>query len=540
MLRIKEMKFNLIYALLFGICLVLPDFILEFFLPKYNPQLTVLFVVAVILFGLIMSFNKNRFAFYVTLVILITIQSIQLCHIAYFSTPLYPTQINQMFYESEDVMLSVFDEFKHLWFVGLAIFVPFISILFIHIKLYKQTRKIKYIFTLVFIIIAIRLITHQKLTTEHYIPRLTSFSIQNTFNTFSFYFNKKMYKDEAILPKSHYKPYSAKKISEPKVDNIIILMGESNNPTHMQLFGSERKTMPYMQEYTKDKNFDYHLSISSGASTRLGLAFFFNQVLEPGNSKEFTQQNINLFKLAKEQGFKTFFITMQNSKNAFEIGISHIDKVISNEDFPSLINEKKDLALIDIIKTLSLGDKNFIAVQLRTPHVPYYDDFFKGTEFGVFEKSDDRVQNMKNSYDNSILFLDYIIKSTIEFMKSWDNKNSIFIYTADHGELFGEDGLFGHGHLTEQGISIPYMSYNIDGLKINNDFPSHYEISNWISNLLGFKIINQNLEDGIFYSHQGNFLGNYEFMRYQKANGKIIDSKKMYLKDYAEQLKTLK
>lgn len=51
------------------------------------------------------------------------------------------------------------------------------------------------------------------------------------------------------------------------------------------------------------------------------------------------------------------------------------------------------------------------------------------------------MDELGNSYDNSILYTDYFISQVIEGVK---NKNSMVIYCSDHGEYLGENGNYGH------------------------------------------------------------------------------------------------
>lgn len=59
------------------------------------------------------------------------------------------------------------------------------------------------------------------------------------------------------------------------------------------------------------------------------------------------------------------------------------------------------------------------------------------------------VQEVVNSYDNSILYTDYILAQMVEFLSNQDKVISSLMYVSDHGESLGEGGLYLHG--------APYM-----------------------------------------------------------------------------------
>jgi glucan phosphoethanolaminetransferase (alkaline phosphatase superfamily) len=58
-------------------------------------------------------------------------------------------------------------------------------------------------------------------------------------------------------------------------------------------------------------------------------------------------------------------------------------------------------------------------------------------------------QAMINSYDNTILVLDYFLNKLIEDIKKQNNQ-TILIYLSDHGESLGENGNYLHAENGEE------------------------------------------------------------------------------------------
>ena len=51
-----------------------------------------------------------------------------------------------------------------------------------------------------------------------------------------------------------------------------------------------------------------------------------------------------------------------------------------------------------------------------------------------------------NSYDNSILYTDYVVSQAIDKLKALQEQfNTALIYVSDHGESLGEEGIYLHG-----------------------------------------------------------------------------------------------
>jgi len=55
-------------------------------------------------------------------------------------------------------------------------------------------------------------------------------------------------------------------------------------------------------------------------------------------------------------------------------------------------------------------------------------------------------EEISNAYDNAILYTDYFLTKTINFLKRYNQSHkTAMIYVADHGESLGENGLYLHG-----------------------------------------------------------------------------------------------
>ncbi|NPA50858.1 MAG: sulfatase-like hydrolase/transferase, partial [Epsilonproteobacteria bacterium] len=50
-----------------------------------------------------------------------------------------------------------------------------------------------------------------------------------------------------------------------------------------------------------------------------------------------------------------------------------------------------------------------------------------------------------NAYDNTILYSDYFLDKSINFLKRYKDAKRALIYISDHGESLGEGGLYLHG-----------------------------------------------------------------------------------------------
>jgi lipid A ethanolaminephosphotransferase len=54
-------------------------------------------------------------------------------------------------------------------------------------------------------------------------------------------------------------------------------------------------------------------------------------------------------------------------------------------------------------------------------------------------------EEIVNTYDNTILYTDYIISEAIAVLKKFPSFESGLLYVSDHGESLGENGIYLHG-----------------------------------------------------------------------------------------------
>lgn len=54
-------------------------------------------------------------------------------------------------------------------------------------------------------------------------------------------------------------------------------------------------------------------------------------------------------------------------------------------------------------------------------------------------------QEVVNAYDNAILYTDFFLATTIDFLKAQTDRDTALIYVSDHGESLGEANLYLHG-----------------------------------------------------------------------------------------------
>ncbi|MDR2075272.1 MAG: sulfatase-like hydrolase/transferase [Holosporales bacterium] len=418
--------------------------------------------------------------------------------------------------EMEDVLLEVGNVFLNYIYIIPTVIIPFLLILYCA---GKQRRKAAFgtvILFSVFMSVGIRLYA---ISAPRFTPNEFRFTIDNSIKTFFGYW--------IILLKNYqvkgYKKYEIidLKTNIPEKINIVYIIGESVNYKHMSLFGYERNTTPNLRNLAKESNFLYTQGISSAIATLPACKFIANAICEPDNVIQTSMDTTNLFKLAKQKGFKTFYISSQSDHLLSAIGgISYIDIIVTKDSNTLKCNELMDEYLFEILSLQKFEDRNFIILHQRCIHSPYTKTFGKDYKNGnAFKGSNNKIVD---EYDNAMLYNDYLIYRMFNFFNKQKEGKFYIIWASDHNELMGENGLYGHGHgyLLPETADIPIViqSNDLDFLgRIRDLFrPTHYEIAKHIAGLLGYEVKNPNEEKDVFYISGVDYNGKCGYIRLRK------------------------
>lgn len=540
----RSLKFlpNILFALSVALCLFIPGSIIPLFAGLPMPLFDFKIYAVILSLFFIITFSKNSFIFYLLIFLLFLLEAINLHHLAYFHKTISVSSFYKIIGEIEDILETGISEFNRLWFILPILLSVYISIIIFYKKFFDKFYKIKYfpeIFFLILLTLSNLFFYYRNQANKYVMPRPHKISL---FNDTLLFFD--VIHSTNIRNKCHYQKYTVDK-HETDIDNIIFIIGESLSSSHMSLFGYSHPTTPFLDSLKNDKNFMYKKGISAAVSTKPSTILLLNPVREPGFQDYIDEHIINLFRLAKNNGFKTSYLSAQPRSVTADIGFEYIDETIfSNE---SLLNAKNriksaDEELIDIFKMKEFSGKNFIVLHQRHMHSPYSKGYeFRTKEFSVFQNhyDDSYIEQVTNQYDNAVLYDDFLFKEIIEYAKErFKNSKTHIIITSDHGELLGEDGLFGHSILHPQVAQVPFLLYNIDKISDNHaiehiqhlHYITHYDISMLIARMLGYDIQSPN-NDEFHYIQDSNLYGNFQIIPYKFEGHNIKYSKSKFLNE---------
>ncbi len=286
--------------------------------------------------------------------------------------------------------------------------------------------------------------------------------------------------------------------SSPK-PSILLIMGESLNPSHMGIMGYERNTTPHIAKLLQAFEGGHGEIISAGVSTRVSIPTFLNVVREPGQDASMRASSANLFRLAKRERYQTAFVSVQEltgisaviGKEAIDHWVDAVDRPVSS-DFP-------DGHLLDRVKNvgLDLQQPFFMVVNTRATHLPYESNF--PADFAVFSKTQDKelLKSRINAYDDAMRWFDLNVHRVVSHVMSATTQPVIVVMISDHGQIVGRNGRFGHNVLERDVYVTPYVwLLNDAALSFSKNLRkcplNHYRLASTLASILGYSVENPN------------------------------------------------
>lgn len=271
----------------------------------------------------------------------------------------------------------------------------------------------------------------------------------------------------------------------PEKQVVVLVIGETGRRDHWQINGYGRNTTPLLSKQANLLNAPDMLSLAP--ATIVSIPMMITRKPESGLYKYYFDEP-SVVKVFKEVGFKTYWISTQQEVSSFDsltsVYAKDADEVVFFNHTTSRTERDMDDVLIpEFDKILSNPDqKQLIVIHTLGSHQQY--NRRNPRSFNKFSPSLDDIneynpqspkykQHSTNSYDNTIVFTDYVLNAFIERLKA-QNALSFMLYAADHGEdLFdGECEKSGHGNSTVYNFKVPAFIWVSEEYK--NYFPDKY------------------------------------------------------------------
>ena len=263
---------------------------------------------------------------------------------------------------------------------------------------------------------------------------------------------------------------------------LVLVIGESTNRQRMSLYGYPRQTTPELDKLRDELAvFDNVITPRPYTIEALQQVLTFADEDHPDDYLK----TPSLVSVMKQAGYKTFWITNQQTmtkRNTMLTTFSEQadERVYLNNNRNQNARQYDGDVLAPFSKALADGaERKFIVVHLLGTHMSYQyrypPSFDKFTDRqGVPEGVRDDQLPTYNSYDNAVLYNDFVVSSLIKDYAKND-PNGFLMYLSDHGEdVFDSAGHStlgrNEGKPTAPMYTIPFMAWASPKWRANHEW----------------------------------------------------------------------
>ncbi len=236
---------------------------------------------------------------------------------------------------------------------------------------------------------------------------------------------------------------------------VILVLGETARAMNLSLNGYSRNTNPLL---SKQRIINFNDVSSCGTATAVSVPCMFSKFPRTDFSESKGKQFENLLDVVKHAGYQVLW---RDNNTGCQGNCERIEyEDLAHKEIVKFCSGGNcvDEILLDDLQTIvdSKNGDRLIILHQKGNHGPTYHRRYP-KEFEVFKpvcKTNQlrscSQQEVLNAYDNAILYSDYFLSKTIDFLKTNSQKyNTAMVYISDHGESLGENNLYLHG--------LPYM-----------------------------------------------------------------------------------
>lgn len=263
---------------------------------------------------------------------------------------------------------------------------------------------------------------------------------------------------------------------------MVLVVGETARAESFALNGYARNTNP---ELSKLAVINFNQVSSCGTATAVSVPCMFSGMSRETYDEQLASHREGLLDIAQRAGYQ---VTWIDNNSGCKGACDRVQKY----QIPAQLKQKWcdaggecfDEILVDTLKDyLAHLDKNnqkpqLIVLHQMGSHGPAYFKRSK-TPYQPFQPTCNSnaiqgcsTEELKNSYDNSIVYTDHVLAQIVETLKQQTQYQTGFWYLSDHGESTGEHGLYLHGApysmAPTQQTHVPMLMWFSDAWKQQN------------------------------------------------------------------------
>lgn len=234
---------------------------------------------------------------------------------------------------------------------------------------------------------------------------------------------------------------------------FVLVVGETVRADHFGLNGYEHQTTP---ELAKLDVINFSDVTSCGTSTEVSLPCMFSRWGRAHYNENKIRSEQSVLNVLARLGVNVLWRDNQAGCKGVCVGDGIRSDTFLGASVPQLCQEGRcydEVLLHDLNDRLAANTgPSLVVMHQLGNHGPAYFSRYP-PQFKKFTPTCDTAElrgcsreAIINSYDNAILYTDYVLAQTIQLLKSLsDRYDTALLYVSDHGESLGDHGLYLHG-----------------------------------------------------------------------------------------------
>lgn len=231
----------------------------------------------------------------------------------------------------------------------------------------------------------------------------------------------------------------------------ILIVGETSRAENYSLGGYSRETNPLL---AKQNVVYFPRTTSCGTATAVSVPCMFSNMPRKHYDEELAQHQEGMLDIIQRAGISVLWNDNDGGCKGACDRVPHQNMTALNLKDECIDGECYDEVLFHGLEEYINNLKGDGVIVLHTigSHGPTYYNRYP-PQFRKFTPTCDTneiqtcsQEQLVNTYDNTVLYVDYIVDKTINLLKSHQDKFATsLVYLSDHGESLGENGVYLHG-----------------------------------------------------------------------------------------------
>lgn len=261
----------------------------------------------------------------------------------------------------------------------------------------------------------------------------------------------------------------------------ILIVGETSRAENFSLNGYPRDTNPRL---AKDNVVYFPNTASCGTATAVSVPCMFSDMPRKHYDEELAQHQEGVLDIIQRAGINVLWNDNDGGCKGACDRVPHQNMTKLNLPGQCIDGECYDDVLFHGLEEYinNLQGDGVIVLHTIGSHGPTYYNRYPA-QFKKFTPTCDTneiqtcsQQQLVNTYDNTVLYVDYIVDKAINILKEHqDNFTTSLVYLSDHGESLGENGVYLHG--LPYSIAPDTQKHVPMLLWLSEDYQQRYQVS---------------------------------------------------------------